>query len=215
MGGLLAKFGKLFFVAALVVQPSIAAERASSIFPPEAIELNDNYGDWYGSTLEKLGEKPLWPDDAANTKTEIIRFTFIPGATRLVGRDATAIRIEIGDKEARLFANAEYGRGRGRSAVTRKVADKRLSSVQIAKLRELAEKADPWSFPVGTWEEDDGSISIHCTELLMERRQPAGYSVSHVLISCNQPNRLMPLVNYVAELAEQKQKDLRYSYSVE
>jgi hypothetical protein len=192
--------------AIFLALPSVAAAPAS-MFPPDAITMNDNYGDWYGPRLEELKEKPLWGDDKAALAKETIRFTFIPGATRTAGRHATAIRIEIEEGSGHLIARTEIYHNRERSI--RKVADKSLSSAEITKLKELADKADTWKFRVGTWEEPD-QISIHCTELVMERRQPAGYAVSHILISCNKPDRLMPLVDYVAELAGQRREELRY-----
>lgn len=192
----------------------MAAETPVSMFPPDAINLNDNYRDWYGPELEQLKEKPLWVDEEAAHEKEVIRFLFIPGATRIKGRDSTVIRIEIENGKARLITRAQFNQPGRRNVRT--LADKGLSHAQVAELQELANKADPWKLRIGDWgEHDPEAIYIHCTELIMERRLRSEYAVSHVLVSCEQPNRLMPLVNYVAELAGQRQKDLRYTYVTE
>ena len=194
------------FLIAILMVHSLTPKPSTPMFPPQAIEANENYRDWYGPELVQFGEKPLWveSDDAAGRET--IRFTFIPGATLLRGRHTTVIRIETEKGKARLIARTEIN-DRGKRS-NREVANKSLSFAEVVKLQAFAEKAEPWKYPVGTWEKDE--ISIHCTELLMERRQRSSYAVSHILISCNQPDRLMPLVDYVAELAGQKRKDLRY-----
>jgi hypothetical protein len=178
-----------------------------AIFPPDAIALNDNYRDWYGPTLEEMKEGPLWVDDRAAQSLDTFRFTFIPGAMRTTGRHATVIRIDVKERVASLVVRAQFNDRSKRTIRT--IAEKLLSPAEIAKLKELADQADPWQFRVGTWEEPD-QISIHCTELVMERRQSTNYAVSHILISCNHPNRLLPLVNYVAELAGEKREALRY-----
>ena len=179
----------------------------TSIFPPDAIELDDNYRDWFGPTLVELKEGPLWVSQSTPPDAETIRFTFIPGAMRIKGQHATVIRIDLKESSARLIARSQFN-NRGNRTI-KEVANRSLSAEKIAKLQDLADKADAWKFRVGTWEEAD-TISIHCTELIMERRQPSGYAVSHIRISCNNPNRLMPLVNYIAQLAGQNRKKLRY-----
>tara|TARA_R110001606_G_scaffold135777_5_gene273052 strand:+ start:415 stop:1008 length:594 start_codon:yes stop_codon:yes gene_type:complete len=197
----------MILLPAILLAISSAAEVPVSMFPSDAIERNNNYRDWYGPELERLGEIPLWVDSRVAPGKQTIRFTFIPGATRIVGRNATVIRIEIEEGKGRLIARTEIYDHRKHSI--REVAGKSLFPTEIIKLQDLVGKADPWKFPIGTWDEPD-QLSIHCTELLMERRQHSGYAVSHILISCNQPNRLMPLVDYITELAGQKRKDLRY-----
>ena len=197
------------FLAAILMAHSLALDPSTPMFPREAIEANENYRDWYGPELEGLGEKPLWIDSRDFSNREVIRFTFIPGAALIKGRDTTIIRIEITGRKARLIARTEVRDGQGRTI--REVAHKEISSTELATLRRLSEQAETWKYSVGDWEEQkEGEISIHCTELLMERRQRSSYAVSHILISCNQPARLMPLVDYVAKLAGQKRKDLRY-----
>jgi hypothetical protein len=184
------------------------------MFPPDAIELEDSYRDWYGPELEQLAEMPLWVNREEAHEKEVIRFLFIPGVGRVKGRHSTVIRIEIEDGVAHLIARAKFNH-LGRRNI-RTLTNKSLSNAQTTKLRELANQADAWKFRVGDWgEHDPEAIYIHCTELIMERRLRTEYAVSHVLVSCEQPNRLMPLVNYVAELAGQRPEDLRYSYSAE
>lgn len=213
-GHVLTKFAKILLLSTLFVQFPMAAETPVSMYPPDAIETNDNYRDWYGPELERLAEKPLWVDNEPASKKEIIRFLFIPGVGRIKGRDSTVIRIEIGDGATRLIARTQINNRRRSKVET--LTDKSLSHAQVKKLRELANQADPWKFRVGSWgEHDPEAIYLHCTELIMEHRLRSEYAVSHVLVSCEQPNRLMPLVNYVAELAGQRQEDLRYSYTAE
>lgn len=176
------------------------------MFPPSAIKADENYRDWYGPTLERLGEKPLWVDSDATPARETIRLTFISGASLRRGWAATVIRIEIRGQHARLIARAET-LDHGHREV-REVANKNVLSSQIESLQKLVEKANAWEFPVGTWDKEY-EISLHCTELIMERRRGSDYAVSHILIACNQPSRLMPFVDYVAKLAGQNGK-LRY-----
>jgi hypothetical protein len=203
------KFATKLFLSVILFQVPLTAETAISMFPPDAIELDDNYRDWYGPELEQLAEKPLWPDTGAAQEKEIVRFLFIPGAARVKGRHSSVIRIEIADGMARLITRAKFNHFGRRSIRT--LTTKNLSIGQIAKLRELANQAEAWKFRVGSWDKHDPeSVYIHCTELIMERQTRSDYAVSRALISCNQPNRLMPFVNYIAELAEQKHEDLRY-----
>jgi hypothetical protein len=210
----LTKIAKLSLLSALFLQFPLAAETPASMFPPDAIKLNDNYRDWYGPELEKMAEKPLWEDRGATHEKEIVRFSFIPGATLAKGRGSTVIRIEIEDGSARLMARAQF-HNLGRRSL-RMLVDKSLSRAQVTKLRALADQADAWAFRVGEWvKQDPEAIYVHCTELIMERRLRSEYAVSHALVSCEQPKRLMPLVNYVAELAGQRREDLRYSWAAE
>ncbi len=203
----LTKLLAIIVLIILMVTPPLAAKPSALMFPPDAITSNDYYRDWYGPTLKDLEERPLWTGSKAVQGKEVIRFTFIPGPMRLVGRHATVVRIEIGQDEARLLARTQAN-DHGEMSI-RKVAKKRLTSLEVSKLHDLITQAEPWKFAVGTWEEK-GRLSIHCTELIMERRQPSGYAVSQILISCTQPDRLMPLVDYVAALAGQSREDLRY-----
>ena len=186
---------------------TLPSEAEVSIFPPDAIAQNASYRDWFGPTLNELNERPLWIDERATPGAETLRFTFIPGLARISGRKATVIRVDLEGSSARLIARSKfYGR---REGAIRELENRSLSATEIATLRDLSDKADAWKFPVGTWE-DAEPIAIHCTELIMERRQPSSYGVSHILISCKSPNRLMPLINYVAELARQSRQELRY-----
>ena len=95
------------FVSLILLATPVVAKNANRVFPPSAIEADELYRDWYGPTLEGLGEKPLWVNRDATSSSETIRFTFISGASLIKGWDATVIRIEIQGKHARLIARAE------------------------------------------------------------------------------------------------------------
>jgi hypothetical protein len=206
------KIFKILLFPFLLYQNPLAAEKPSSMFPPD-IALHHYYGDWYGPELEQLGEKPLWVDNKETHEKEVIRFLFIPGVGRTKGRHSTVIRIEIEQEVARLIARTEFRDPKRDKVQT--LTDKSLSRAQIAKMRELISKAGLWEFRVEQWGKDPEAYYTHCTELVMERRIESKYAVSHILVSCDQPSQLMPLVNYVANLAGQSQKVLRYSYSAE
>ena len=200
------KLSSRFFVSLSLVATPLVVKDSNPMFPPPAIEADENYRDWYGPTLKRFKEKPLWVGNDTTSARETIRLTFISGASLLKGRSATVIRIETRERHTRLLARAEF-LDHGHREI-REVANKNVLTSQVDTLQKLADDAGAWKFPVGTWEKED-EISVHCTELIMERQQGSDYAVSHILISCNQPSRLMPFVDYVAKLAGQNGK-LRY-----
>ena len=196
------------FLAVLFCSSAVfAAAEKSALFPPDVVETNDFYADWYGPELERLNEKPIWNDAA---ESEIVRFTFLRGASLVRGVNSIVIRIQKSkDGGATLLAKRRYiDQGSSEIQTIRRI---RLATTQVEKLDMLARQADLWRYRSGTWMEKDDDIYIHCTELIMERASGSEYSVSHNLVSCNQPIRLMPLVDYVAELAKLRPDQLFYS----
>jgi hypothetical protein len=188
----------------------VLAQAPVSMFPPDIIESDDTFRDWYTPVLTRLGEKSLWVESSATHDSEVMRFLFVPGVDRVKGRNSTVIRIEIEGQTARLIARGEVSRLGYRTVRT--LTNLRLSPQQITRLRELSNQADPWKFRSGTWNNLSQDVFyFHCTELIMERRLRSDYAVSTLSVSCEQPNRLMPLINYVVELSGQRQEDLRYT----
>jgi len=80
---------------------------------------------------------------------------------------------------------------------------RRLSPEALAGLTALAEQSGTFDHAVGTWDQGpDGEeeLFLHCQTLEMERVDAAGYRFSSVNIGCNQPQKLMPLVDEVIRL---------------
>lgn len=81
----------------------------------------------------------------------------------------------------------------------------KLDAAQLAVINRLAEQSTAFDFEAGSW--DGESIYMHCQLLEMERADVSGYRYSSVNIGCNQPAKLMPLVEHVMALAKIKRRD--------
>lgn len=193
----------------------LAAIANTAMFPPDVVETNKSYRDWYGEVLSEMGEKPLWRRTGEDNRGAVVRFTFIPGVGRIKGPHALVIRVEMPPSgAATLVARQSYRNGQVTS--TRQLRRLKIEPHQIATIEAMGQAADLWKFKSGTWQSNDENvIYIHCTELIMERATPTDYSVSHVLISCNQPAKLLPLIDYMVMLAKLTPAKARYQSASE
>jgi hypothetical protein len=181
-----------------IASSSRAGSGSCGMYPSEV--QDSLYSAYSGCLLHKLGEKPLWHGVANKHHRQEIRFTFTEG-------HATYTRV---------IDFVEYLDGTGSIAVTSvfrrpdpwKVIRQRridLSATEVARLNELGDQSGTWGFPNGSWDGD--GWYLHCETLDMERVNASGYRYSSVNISCNQPTKLMPLVEYLTGLAKVKLSD--------
>lgn len=179
------------------------------MFPSDVLSSSDYYSEWYGPVLAQMGEKPL-AELAERDAATHIRFTFFPGVQRRKGPVATTIRMRIPETGKAHFVVKRLEQDREiRSTSTLRRSS--LSKTQAQKIEELGNEAGVWAFRSGVWQSNPDAIYVHCTELIMERAKGQDYSVSHVLISCEQPQKLMPLVDFVVDLARLTPATLNYS----
>ncbi len=153
------------------------------------------------SSLKSVGEKPIWhgPEDGLVRQT---RFVFSDGysiKTRILH-----IR-ERSDGSGTLHVFSVDHRSSKPSYVERSSVIK-LNVAAIRKINRLAETSGTFGFESGTWD-DEGDFFTHCQILEMERIDALGYRYSSVNIGCNQPAKLMPLVEHVMALAGIKRRD--------
>ncbi len=160
---------------------------------PSEVWSSTAYAGWSQSQLCGAGQGPLWhgtPEGIAR----ITRFTFTHGHSVffryavISERDDGRAWIEFGGGD-RLESGWEERETRRRD----------LSAADLAQLNALAEESGTFDHSVGTW--DGGELYMHCQLLEMERAEGDDYSFSSVNIGCNQPERLLPLVRHVMDLA--------------
>ncbi len=189
---------------ALALSAAAAAEGREEfcgIFPPDM----PFYGGWSGCNLKQLRQPALWrglPEGAE----QVIRLTFTDGHT-FFWRSVTITRKADGTGLMTVLGTSRPTSIRPpmKEKVHRRM---RLSPEDLARIDRLAEEAGTFDFERGTWDgtgDDNEEIYMHCQTLDMERINAAGYRVSVVNIGCNQPKKLMPLVNEVVRLAKMKQ----------
>ena len=168
---------------------------------PEAVIRSAMYSGWSSCSLRRLGEPALHNGlpDAAN---QVIRFTFTGGhgtffrtVTITEHLNGTGVLRVQGTRRRRDYRDAAS------YIVPRRV---RLSIEDVARIERLGAEAGAWDYAVGTWDEQE-EIYMHCQLLEMERASEAGYRFSSVNIGCNQPQKLMPLVNEIVRLAGMRQ----------
>ena len=140
--------------------------------------------------LHTVGERPLWHGIAEKSVRQKIRFTFTDGHGRYLRTlDLTEHADGSGDDDGRWVISSQHSR--------------LLSAEQVLRIDALSQAAGVWDFPVGSWD-GRGSIYLHCEMLEMERATPDDYRFSSINISCNHPAKLMPLVDYITDLARLK-----------
>ena len=156
--------------------------------------------------LHTVGERPLWHGIAEKSVRQKIRFTFTDGHGRYLRTlDLTEHADGSGNLVLKSIARDDDGRW-----VISSQHSRLLSAEQVLRIDALSQAAGVWDFPVGSWDGDvnskrgRGSIYLHCEMLEMERATPDDYRFSSINISCNHPAKLMPLVDYITDLARLK-----------
>ena len=185
----------------LLVGPAIAACESVGCGMYSSDVLANPYAGWSDCILRQAGEKPLWHGLTGPGVRQQIRFTFTEGHgsyTRVIdlderndGTGTVLLRLIRHDPEEGLIVSP----GRRR----------RITSADVAMIDQLGSSSGTWQHQMGTWDsEEPGQIFLHCETLDMERATPDGYSFSSVNISCNQPAKLMPLVQFITGLVDLK-----------
>lgn len=160
---------------------------------PSEVWASTAYAGWSQGLLCDAGQGPLWqgtPEGIAR----ITRFTFTHG-------HASFFRYAVISERDDGRAWIEFGGGDrlGSGWEERETRRRDLSAQDLARFNALAEETGTFDHAVGTW--DGGELYMHCELLEMERAEGEGYSFSSVNVGCNQPERLMPLVRHVMDLA--------------
>jgi hypothetical protein len=168
---------------------------------PEAVIRSAIYSGWSSCSLKRLGE-PALHNGLPDAARQITRFTFTEGHGK-VFRTVTITEHLNGTGVLRVQGTRRRGDYRDAASyiVPRRV---RLSVEDVARIDRLGAEAGAWDYAVGTWDEKE-EIYMHCQLLEMERASEAGYRFSSVNIGCNQPQKLMPLVNEIVRLAGMRQ----------
>jgi hypothetical protein len=153
------------------------------------------YAAYSDCVLREIGEKPLWHGVTRKGYRQQIRFTFTKGNagfTRII--DFT----EFADGTGRVVTRAVSHRWRSAFSMTEPRSAK-VPAEAVAKLNALGDQSGAWGFENGSWDGDE--VYMDCQTLDMERINAQGYRFSSVNISCHHPEKLMPLVDYLAGLA--------------
>jgi len=187
-------------LAACGAAPAAAAEADCQMLPP-AVSGAGVYSGYSESRMCAAGLKPLWqgvPDGAA----QVMRFTFSSGHA-FFWRSVAITALPDGSGRLEVVGGGFKRRDVRSLWVDLRPVRRRLSPEALAGLTALAEQSGTFDHAVGTWDQGpDGEeeLFLHCQTLEMERVDAAGYRFSSVNIGCNQPQKLMPLVDEVIRL---------------
>jgi hypothetical protein len=164
------------------------------------MELDEVIADWASPILAHMDERPIWQGGASGEIT--YRFFFMGNSCRV-----TSIRLwksEISTRYVvKMLNRCEE------SAQFEVVGDGRIWKQDQVELQSLMDASDMWRFRAGNWN-DPEEVYLDCTTLLMERAAASEYNFSRVEISCNQPRKLMPLVNKIVALVGLSPGDVGY-----
>jgi len=144
--------------------------------------------------LRDGGEKPLWLGGQRRGVVQEIRLTFTEG--HLAYTKVIHLTQRTNGKTSIRLKTLRRARDGRVVVITGK--SRRLSAQEVAMIDQLGSSSGTWEHRIGSW--DGNEFFMHCETLDMERVTSDGYSFSSVNISCNQPQRLMPFVNFVAGL---------------
>lgn len=184
-------------LAALLACAAPAFAKAKRTFFPEAV-YNQVYAAWAEEQLKHVGEKPLWHGVEGKGIARQTRFMFVdghPNKTRILH-----IRERVdGTGTMGVFSLDDHPFRVER----RDVID--LSKDQIGVFTALIAQAGAFEFELGSWDGDE--LYMHCQLLEMERVDASGYRYSSVNIGCNQPAKLIPLIEQVMAWAKIERRD--------
>ncbi len=165
------------------------------------------YAGWSACAMRAADQKPIWNGLPPGTK-QVTRFIFTQGHG-LFYRVVTITERDDGTNQLKV-SGTRNPRGRVGEEQKIRAIRRALSPDVISAINARADEAGAWEFEVGTWDNqlsDDGeemAIYMHCQLLEMERANADGYRFSSVNIGCNQPKKLMPLVNEIVRLGRMK-----------
>ncbi|HMT44040.1 MAG TPA: hypothetical protein PKA59_05770 [Chakrabartia sp.] len=189
----------LLAILVLCAVPAFA-KKAQDFFPPK-VWSGFYYAGMGVSALEWVGEKPIW-HGLEHGLVRQTRFVFTdghPNKTRILHIRER----DDGSGTLHVFSINEVPRKPKR--IERRNIIK-LDAASIATINRLAAESGTFDFEVGSWD-DKEDIYVHCQTLQLERMDAGGYRYSSLNIGCNQPAKLMPLVEHVMALAGIKRRD--------
>jgi hypothetical protein len=174
---------------------------------PPTVHEGALYAGWSACDMQRRGEKPIWQGLPTDTK-QVTRFIFTQGH-EMFFRVVKIVEYADGTTELKVFGTRNRNHYRKPERTARTIRRK-LSPEEVSRVHKLSDDAGLWEFEVGTWDQIAGEnggemeLFMHCQLLEMERANREGYRFSSVNIGCNQPRKLMPLVNEIARLAGMK-----------
>jgi len=180
---------QLFGVAIFLISGPVAvqAEDRCGTYPEEVTGLSD-------CVLRDTGEKVLWRGSLPRDVIQVIRFTFTEG--HLAYTKIIDITERTNGKSAIRLRTFRRERDGHRSLTEQRSHP--LSARDLKTIDQLGSSSGTWEHRIGSWDGDE--IFMHCETLDMERATRSTYSFASVNISCNQPKKLMPLVEFVTGL---------------
>lgn len=193
----------LLWLAIPATAPAAGEDSRCGIYPKAVADLV--YGGFSACVMRDLGEKPLWTGLEPKYRRQM-RFAYTNG-------QAPGLRVidfvELPDGSGKISLKAAKWKPGEEPAFS---VDRswRVSPADVAMLNRLGEESDAWKFEIGSWDGED--LYVDCDTLDMERIDAAGYRYSSVNISCNHPNKLMPLLEFVASLAKLKRDEAGILY---
>jgi hypothetical protein len=194
-------FGYLAFAFLVLGSASQSqAKEGCGIYPDEVYEKFLELG-WSACRLKHQGQRPLWRDFAGKHK-RVMRFVFTEGHGAFYryvfiteNVDGTG-QIRTGGTNRRSLNGSDPIPVRRSS----------LSVKQLVDLNALVVQAKLWQFSMEAWDDPDEILS-HCQLLEMEMATGKDYRYSSVSVGCNQPTKLMLVVDEVARLSGLKKID--------
>jgi hypothetical protein len=174
---------------------------------PETVTSTLVYSGWSACDLRKADAKPIWSGLPSGTK-QVSRFIFTQGHGMFY-RAITITEMDDGNNLLKVSGTRNKRNHVGYEERKRTIR-KKLTAEQVSLINQLAAEAGTWDHEAGTWDQaagengDEMEIYLHCQLLEMERANADGYRFSSVNIGCNQPKKLMPLVNEIIRIAEMK-----------
>lgn len=184
--------------ALLFAGPAFAASenRGCGTYSAEVLALP--YAGYSDCILRQAREKPLWRTPLQAGVRQHIRLTFTQGHsvyTRVINFE------EYADGRG-IIRSKTLRRDRAQGLVVSSRKSRRIAPADVQILDRLGLSSGAWEHPTGSWDGDQ--LFMHCETLDMERVTSSGYRFSSVNISCNQPEKLMPLVQFIANFVDMK-----------
>ncbi len=181
------------------------AEETQRFFPPK-VWSGVYYAGMGLSALEWLREKPIWHglEDGLVRQTRFVFADGHPNKTRILH-----IRERVDGSGTLHVFSIDEGPRKPRRIDRRSVI--KLDAASVATINRLVAESGTFDFEVGSWDDKD-DIYVHCQTLQLERMDVGGYRYSSLNIGCNQPAKLMPLVEHVMALARIKRRDPQLLY---